>query len=275
MTRCASVPHLGHGETGAVSWSLHFSSLTLYEPLSKVFFSFLLFLFYFFCFGKVLGEKKPTHFPYGALPGGQPTPQLPRAATMHMHGPRRLSSHPRCDHSLSPNVPMSASPSTPSLTVCPQISTALSGLWISDAQSNRTSPHEYTSWWVWGDQGVGGVTTWPPAYSQRSLNLKLTLSPNIFIHKATAMHKRTKRRSCLPALNVSPLAGTHCLACAVNFLKNKSCNYFVNGNLHLRTLPPAIEHWKQNEVKRLWVAIIQLLLHTLFYQKFWSVIILP
>lgn len=109
--------HLGLVEARAVSQSLWLLSLNLHVPTSKFFIS--LFLFCFFCFGKVLekNNKIPTHLPYGVLPGAQPTPQLPRARVMHMHGPGRLSSHPQCDHSLSPNVSMSASPAP--LPRCP------------------------------------------------------------------------------------------------------------------------------------------------------------
>lgn len=104
-----------------------FPSVTLHDPFSK----FYIFLFSFFTsFVLKFWKIKSTHFPYGALPGGQPSPQLPKACVMHMHGQEGCPDTRCAITACLPNVSMLASPAPH--PVCPQISTTRLGLWISD-----------------------------------------------------------------------------------------------------------------------------------------------
>lgn len=110
-----------------------------------------------------------THFPYGAPPGGWPSPQLPRAGMMHLHGPRRLSSHLQCDCSLSPKASVPACPNTTLASRQSLISPALSGLGISSTQDVSTSP-------------VRTLLT-------EGLKLSLHIVTKCVISKVTAMHR--------------------------------------------------------------------------------------
>lgn len=134
-------------------------------------FLFLSPVFSFTSFVLVKSWKKNsdlTHFPYGAPPGGRPSPQLPRAGMMHLHGPRRLSSHPQCDCSLSPKASVPACPNTTLASRQSQISPALSGLGISSTQDISTSP-------------VRTLLT-------EGLKLNLHVVTKCVINKVTAMH---------------------------------------------------------------------------------------
>lgn len=118
LTHCASVPHPGHGETGAVSWSLGFSSLTLYEPLSKFSSLFSFFFSTSFVLVKSQGEKNPHTFhmvPFleaGQLPS---SPGLPQCICMGQEGCLATRSVITACHQMCPCQPARAP--LPSLSV--------------------------------------------------------------------------------------------------------------------------------------------------------------
>ena len=127
----------------------------------KFSFPFSFFLFYFFCFGRLKKkkrkkERKPTHFPYGALPGDWPTPQFPRAGPCICMGQegcpatRSVISATKCARaSRSQHRPPCLSVLRSPLSC--QASEIVAIKAIPQAQGAHCG-----SWWVWMEERGGG-----------------------------------------------------------------------------------------------------------------------